>query len=320
MPYTLPPIPYLRLRCTLEAQAPARLPPFHGSLLRGAFGHALRRAVCALGPAEECARCRLRGQCVYPRLFEPLLEPLVGEGREVPPFLRGIATAPRPYVFEPAGGEVFAPGEPLRFDLLLFGRAIELFAYALLAIERMAPAGLGAARVPFRLSRVEAARPEGGFETLFLDGRPPAERPPTPAFPSLAVPEGPRATLRFVTPANLQLQQRAGAPPAFRALAFAMLRRALETAALHVPEAQVDWTFRPLLDRADAVRIARSDLRWVDGRRWSNRQGRETPLAGWVGQLELEGDLAPFGPLLRTAEILHLGKGATFGLGRVAVG
>ena len=39
-------------------------------------------------------------------------------------------------------------------------------------------------------------------------------------------------------------------------------------------------------------------------------------LGGFVGTLDLEGDLAPFIPLLRTAEIVHLGKGATFGLGR----
>jgi hypothetical protein len=40
---------------------------------------------------------------------------------------------------------------------------------------------------------------------------------------------------------------------------------------------------------------------------------------GFTGLLHLEGDLAPFAPLLRTAEILHLGKGATFGQGRLKV-
>jgi hypothetical protein len=41
---------------------------------------------------------------------------------------------------------------------------------------------------------------------------------------------------------------------------------------------------------------------------------------GLLGTLDVEGDLAPFVPLLRAAEILHVGKGATFGLGRIAVG
>ena len=43
-------------------------------------------------------------------------------------------------------------------------------------------------------------------------------------------------------------------------------------------------------------------------------------LGGFVGEMEIEGDLEPLVPLLRTAEILHLGKGATFGLGRMEIG
>jgi CRISPR/Cas system endoribonuclease Cas6 (RAMP superfamily) len=35
--------------------------------------------------------------------------------------------------------------------------------------------------------------------------------------------------------------------------------------------------------------------------------------------MRLEGDLQPFTQLLRMAEVLHVGKGATFGLGRVAL-
>jgi CRISPR-associated endoribonuclease Cas6 len=43
-------------------------------------------------------------------------------------------------------------------------------------------------------------------------------------------------------------------------------------------------------------------------------------LGGFVGEMEIEGDLEPLAPLLATAEILHVGKGATFGLGRIEIG
>ncbi len=99
-PYHLPRLPYLRLHCALEACEPARLPPYHGSLLRGAFGHALRRSVCTMGPEQPCATCRLRRACVHTRLFETFIE------EEPPP-------------------------------------------YALLAVERMAAAGLGSRRARF---------------------------------------------------------------------------------------------------------------------------------------------------------------------------
>lgn len=315
MSYSLPRIPYLRLRCTLLAQAPARLPPFHGSLLRGAFGHALRRAVCAMGPEQECASCRLRRACIYPRLFETLLE----AGDERPPLLGGVATAPRPYVFEPTGGERFAPGDPLRFDLLLFGQAVGLHAYALLAVERMAPVGLGAGRVPFSLARVEVPGPVGGFQAVFAAGQAVGAVELTPLLTPAEGPSGPRATIHLLTPTQIPAAARPGAAPGFRELAFAMLNRALLIAAVHVPGAGVDWSIQPLLEHAAGVRVIRADVRRVESKRWSNRQRRETPLAGLVGSLEVEGDLAPFGALLRAAEILHIGKGTTFGLGRIAV-
>src|SRR5687768_7707240 len=110
--YRLPPIPYLRLAVTLRAEEPASLPEYHGSMLRGAFGHALRRAVCTMGPRQPCASCRLRRVCVYTRVFETFVE------GEPPPFLRGIDQAVRPYVFEPQGGaRQLEPGAALRFDL-----------------------------------------------------------------------------------------------------------------------------------------------------------------------------------------------------------
>ena len=42
-------------------------------------------------------------------------------------------------------------------------------------------------------------------------------------------------------------------------------------------------------------------------------------MGGVVGEMTLEGDLRPFSALLRTAEIVHVGKGTTFGLGKIEV-
>jgi hypothetical protein len=98
-----------------------------------------------------------------------------------------------------------------------------------------------------------------------------------------------------------------------------MLRRALELAHFHVHGAAIDWTFRPLLAQAAAVQVTAASLRWRDWQRYSNRQQSTMSLGGFVGDLELAGDLAPFAPLLRAAEILHVGKGATFGLGKMEI-
>ena len=327
-PYRLPAIPYLRLRVTLRAEERALLPGYKGSMLRGAFGHALRRAVCAMGPKQACASCALRRECVYPRLFETLIE------GEAPPFLKGLSTAPRPYVFEPAQEEMgrreYAAGETLSFDLLLFGRAVELQAYALLAIERMAEAGLGRRRQRFVLERVEHPAPPGdggGWRAGFVRGERTWQEPVPAAVPdpgALApVLAGGAVELRLLTPLRIKSDGRVDAPFNFRKLVFLAVRRALEVTHFHGVDgqaAELDWEFRPLLEAASRVRIAERDLEWYDWERWSNRQGTSMRFGGHVGRLRLEGELEPFAELLATAEVLHVGKGATFGLGRVEVG
>ena len=289
MDYKLPDIPHRRLSVTFQAEQPARLPAYQGSMLRGAFGHALRRLACSFGPDQNCADCPLCGACVYTRLFETFV------GEDPPPFLRGIDRAVRPYVFEPGEGpRELAPGGLLRFDLLLFGQALEFQPYVLVALGRMARNGLGAGRARFRLAGAEAA----------------------PERPALPLPEGP-LTLRFPTPLRLRVRHRFADQIRFRDLAFAMLRRTLEMAHTHVPGAAVDWHFQPLLEKASQVRLLESNLRWHDWERWSERQQSAMKLGGLMGRVTLEGDLAVFGPLLRMAEVIHVGKGATFGLGRV---
>jgi hypothetical protein len=313
--YVLPLIPYLRLRVTMRAVEPAAgLPAYHGSMLRGAFGHALRRTVCSMGPAQACVACRLRRVCVYPRIFETFVE------GEPPPFLRGIDQAVRPYVFEPRGGGGPLPrGGMLGFDLLLFGQAIDLQAYAILALERMAQAGLGAGRTRFELAGVEALEADGAWRELFGEEAGPVPAPAGPSRPSEAPLPAGAVTLRFATPLRIKVRHQLSGRPRFRDLAFHMLRRTLEMAHWHVPGAAVDWDFQALLQRCEEVRVARADLRWLDWERWSNRQSAAMKLGGLVGDLILEGDLSPFTSLLRTAEVLHAGKGATFGLGKVEV-
>ena len=313
--YELPRLPYLRLRYLLRAGEEAHLPAFKGSTLRGAFGHALRQIACTMGPAQACATCRRRACCVYTRLFETFVE------AEPPPFLKGIPSAPRPYVFEPGDDRcAFAAGDLLDFDLLLFGAAVDLAAFAVLAIERMAEQGLGARRHPFALEEVRFLDSEGQWQTGARGSASSWRAPQGPsADPPHNLPSG-ELVLRFLTPTRILVDGQLAERVEFRALAFKMLRRVLELAWFHVAGVAIDWTFRPLLQQAGRVEVVSSHLEWRDWERYSNRQARSMTLGGFVGELRLAGDLAPFAALLRAAEIVHVGKGATFGLGRVEVG
>ena len=76
------PVAVMRLRFLVVAQDPLRLPFFAGSMLRGAYGHALRRLVC-LTRAPACENCSLRATCPFPRLFEPFGRPVEAVGLPV---------------------------------------------------------------------------------------------------------------------------------------------------------------------------------------------------------------------------------------------
>ncbi len=310
----LPKIPYLRLRARLRSRENARLPAYKGSMLRGAFGHALRRAVCAMGRGSSCDGCSLSSACVYARLFEPFAE--VG-GRS---FVGGLPAAPQPYVFEPhESARAIEAGGLLRFDLLQFGQAVELHAFAVMAIQRMAAGGLGARRHRFRLEDVRYQDSGGDWHLGYRRG---ARRWPARLEPVLPAGVGLDAEahrLRFLSPTRIKVRRRLLDAVDFPTLAFKMLRRTLEMAHFHGPEETVAWDGDELLERAAGVRVVESRLSWQDWDRYSNRQRGKMKLGGFVGDLVVEGDLAPFAPLLRTAEVIHVGKGATFGLGKMDI-
>ena len=58
-----------RFSFELEALDTISLPPYKGSTLRGGFGHAFKKTVCAL-KSQDCDSCLLREKCVYSYVFE----------------------------------------------------------------------------------------------------------------------------------------------------------------------------------------------------------------------------------------------------------
>jgi len=68
-------------------------------------------------------------------------------------------------------------------------------------------------------------------------------------------------------------------------------------------------------EKADEISIIRESLRWVEENRHSKHRDLQHVLKGFLGDVEFEGDIAPFMPLLRLGEVLHVGKATAFGQG-----
>jgi hypothetical protein len=118
-------------RCVLEDDA--MLPSFKGSTIRGVFGHALKKVVCALR-LSECNACILKNTCVYYMIFE--------EGE---PAGARIAAKPHPYIIEPPldSKTTYQKGENLEFNIILIGKANDYLPYFICAFENIGSSGIG---------------------------------------------------------------------------------------------------------------------------------------------------------------------------------
>ena len=296
-------LPITRLHLTARAEAPLSLPPYAGSMLRGAWGHAL----LALAPLPHSSGqpCALHASCPYCQVFAPPALPAHG--------LQKFSQMPAPYVIEPptGGARRLAPGETFTFSLVLMGHALAHLSALLQAWERALRTGLGVQHS--RCTLVNVAD-EISLQPLLDEGKQLSFSPnPFPLPPTL----GQHATLQLTSPLRLQQQGKPAKAHNLdaRTLLVTLARRwqLLQDVALGADAPQQD--FAQITAQASAITLHDENLRWFDWGRFSQHQQQEMQFGGLLGSVHLEGDLSPFAPLLHLGQWLHVGKNASFGLG-----
>ncbi len=294
---------------TFVTRAPLLLPEFRGNVFRGALGKSLRRLSCTLD-RPDCSGCLLQERCLYTRLFDSpnrLSDSLVSTERVPHPFVIHLPDQDR---FQ------FPAQTPFVVRLTLVGRAIDDLPYFILAFEEIGRTGIGPERVPLMLREVrngadpiyetEARRIVAPVKVTAARDIPPEVFPPA------------EVTVHFTTPLRLQVEGKFQKQIRFDWLASHLLRR-LTLLASHHCGAPARHDVRELLVAAKEVVTAAENLHWVHLQRYSFRQEREVAMGGVAGQITYRGDLAPFMPLLRLGEHLHVGKNTAFGLGHIRV-
>jgi len=307
--------PIARYRLEWQASTPIRLPDYAGSMLRGAFGHALRKLAC-MTKQKECAGCPLLSNCPYPAIFAP--PPPAAHA------LQKFSQIPVPYVIEPPdwGARQVGAGEAFAFHLVLIGRALRELPLIILAWRRALARGVGTDDGTAELVRVvhcgeaqeaEIHRPDAGTlvqhaQAIAFNTENNSETAPS------------ELTLHFVTPLRLQKNGHALPPEKLdaRTLLMALVRRANLLAEFH-GEGPLVEDFPSLLAASAGIQESKH-LVWLDWTRFSSRQQQKMVLGGVVGDWTLSGPLAAFVPFLRLGEWLHVGKEAAFGLGRYTLG
>lgn len=137
-----------RFEFHLKAKDRIVLPSYKGSTLRGGFGRVFKRVVCALKDGV-CNGCLLEERCIYSYIFETK-----------PPsnteIMRKYKTIPHPFIIEPPTGQKieYNPGDPLVFNLILIGKAIDYLPYFIYTFDELGKVGIGRGRGKYKLEKV----------------------------------------------------------------------------------------------------------------------------------------------------------------------
>ncbi len=302
--------PLARYRLEWRAISPIRLPDYAGSMLRGAFGHALRQLAC-MTKQKECGGCPLLSSCPYPALFAPPPPPAHA--------LQKFSQIPVPYIIEPPawGARQVNPGETFFFHHVLIGRALPELPLIILAWRRALARGVGAGDGTAELVRVVHCGATGEAEIHRPDSGTLIPHPQEITFRTAAINDvaDDERTLHFHTPLRLQKNGHALSPEKLdaRTLLMALVRRANLLAEFHGNGVLID-DFASLLAASAGIQDNKH-LVWRDWTRFSSRQQQKMALGGVVGDWTLSGPIAPFLPFLQLGEWIHAGKEAAFGLG-----
>jgi hypothetical protein len=278
------------------------LPRHPGSTLRGVLGHALQ----ALDPA------------VYDALWE------------APPRRPGLPQRyndpPRAYILEPRlldGKRAFIAGEEVTLRVKLVGRARDWLPQLILAAAQMGLRGVGAGRGEMNLRRAEVIDRLGVPTRIYEEDRGLLDAGDLPRWTldlSQPPPEGEPRRLRLELETPLYLKTQGKPLRAFDPATFtARLIDRLDLLALFHHDVETTWDFRALRALADAVRVLHDGTHMDHYERYSNRIDQRVEMQGLVGEVILEGVHPALEALWRSAEVVHVGKNATFGLGRLRV-
>lgn len=300
-------IPLARYEFRFKVTRPFFRPDYAGSMLRGLFGHALKKIAC-IHPTADCRDCTMYQTCTYPEIFE------------TPPRahkLQAFSQIPNPYIIEPPplGGHDYLPGETLVFNMVLTGKALKQFSLIILAMQQAFKTGVSRQNGSAELDEVyllDKANKKHLIFSSYNELIQPHEQALLIAPPDTDIRE---VRLNFKTPLRLQQNSKPvrAKQLSARQLLVSLARRINLLSEFHNGQVLVK-DFKALAGKAETVAIEHR-LKWHDWVRYSNRQKQKMQLGGLIGEIALSGDLTGFYSLLYLGQWLHVGKNATFGMG-----
>jgi len=306
-----------RFKLRIRAETNLVLPHYKGSTFRGGFGHALRRVVC-ITKGEDCSECLLYQKCVYSYIFETPPPP---ESK----IMRKYPKAPHPFVLIPPleRKNEYLQGEIIDFGLNLIGKAIDYLPYFIFTFEELGKIGIGKHKGKFSLQDVYSLDSEKGERLIYRGDQKKLQNLFSVEYPfkdGVAWNNSDNLTLTFLTPARIRYNGSIGNRLEFHILIRNLLRRISSLAYFHCDEDPSQIDFNGLINKAKNIELNSNHLRWYDLERYSSKQDTRLRMGGFVGEVTYQGDFSEFISWLKAGELVHVGKGTAFGLGKYEMG
>ncbi len=309
---------YMRLKFYALAEEAIDLPTFAGPVIRGGLGYKIRGLVCIHGDTE-CSECILRTNCVYASAFrspQPDSGSAIKRARDLPP----------PFIIESLSSSTphIAAGSRFTFGIALFGHGLRSLPYVLIAFERLGRSGLGPVRGRFRILRGSAVDEEGREIDLYTEEGGYADLGLAPVSDGRWALNGHEdydadshcTELEFLTPLQLKSKfYRNYGAPSLDVLIRPLLRRLSLMSRFHCNR-EIESPYRELFRLAESSAIAYDKTRRRIFWRYSSRQNREIRFSGSIGRIGYRNVHAALIPYLKLGQAVHLGKNASFGMGK----
>jgi CRISPR-associated endoribonuclease Cas6 len=307
-------LPYKRFEFHLIPLEPIILPAYKGSTLRGGFGNAFKKIVCALRN-KECSECILKERCVYSYVFET---PPPSDTK----IMRKYTSAPHPFIIEPPLDRKrgFTMNNKIIFKLILIGKTLDYLPYFIYTFNELGNIGIGKKRGKYTLQKVKTGRKiVYDSKTKILKLFKPNTINARFKLKNNELNNSGSVTLNFLTPARIVYNGHLTFDLEFHVLIRSLIRRLSLLSYFHCDNDVSKFNFKEIIKKAKDIKVKERKLRWFDWERYSTKQDKRMKMGGFVGEITFEGNVKPFLSIIKAGEVFHAGKGTAFGLGKYEI-
>lgn len=269
-------------------------------LFRSLLGKELFRLICPFS-RKVCDTCTLRFKCAYSYIFE---SPVTKDN----PVLYGRNFASHPFVMSSDVAENQST-QNLTLTMLLIGNAVDYIPIIFWSLVRAGKQGIFKTRVPFQI------------QSLLINGQQAFKNeklmlPKNQLYWELEESELQKKGqifLEFLTPVRFKKDGRYLINLSFEDVVQAALRRLEILSATYGEE-----EFRKIKFPPFELEHENGQMVWKDYYRWSARQKQQMRMGGSLGLLTARGTFSQTClSLLEGAQLFHVGKNTSFGLGKI---